>query len=258
MKLIYLILLVFAGNFANAQNLKYSIIRDDNDYETFYDSHSRMEESPLSVIRVFQKQIKLLSYVKNSFVYKIKSTGDIDTYVLIINSQLIKQALILCYDSKTKKVTSKPIKINLFWSFNNESGFEFKMLNYPKIKIEDSEGKILIHLKERVHNGNSYDAIIHKIYEVKKNFNTELQLCYEELSRTFDNQFIYRFLEKGKIISYVKIGFDNKKIGEININLETFKIINKQCIETDYCDFLLTCSNQNEEDFLKKGYNGSY
>jgi hypothetical protein len=258
MKLFYVILLVFARNIADAQNLKYSIVRDDNDYETFYENHSRREETPINVIKVFQKQIKSFSFVKNSFVYKVKSARDVDAFVLIINSQLTKRAVILCYNNKTKKIASIPINVDLFWSFNDESGFDFKMLSYPKIKFVNSKDKILLHVKERVHNGNSYDAIVHKVYEVKKDFVIELQLCYEEVSRTFDNQNIYRLLENDRIVSYIKDGFSQKKIGEIQINLETFNIINKQCFESEYCDFLLTCSNQNEEVFFKKGYKISY
>jgi hypothetical protein len=160
----------------------------------------------------------------------------------------------IAYNNLDQSLTKSPVKLDLKWGFNNESGFDFKLLDFPLIKVRNENQRSVVSLKERVHNGNIYDAVITKTYSLDNNLNFYLDFCFEENSLTFDNQKIRRIL-KDNIISVFK---ENETclefLGKIEIDIVRKKIVKRECVNDNFCQILFTSSGIEDEEIFKYGF----
>ncbi|RYJ43167.1 hypothetical protein [Flavobacterium beibuense] len=258
MKQILVVGLFLLNGLSYSQNLDKTIIRDDNDYVLYNDTNSPTESTPNEVVTEFEKVLKSIKYLKTTVLFKIKNNNDIDTYALVVNDGLNKEIFILPYNHLEKRVANNYIKINGKWGFNSENGFDFKLLDYPNIKTELIDNNLYIYLKERVHNGNSYNAVVTKVFEITKDLDLNLKFCYEEVCLTGDGIKIIRVLKEDNLFCYKNEDNKLRYIGSLVIDRENGKIESRQCDDNDLCEILFTCSGENEHSFIKSGYNFEY
>lgn len=258
MKQILIISLFFLNGVLFSQNIKKTVVRDDNDYVMYNDTFSPKEKTPEKVLNKFKNDLKSVIQLKDATSYKVHCTDKIDAYILVVNGSFVKEAYVLLYNNSNKEISTKNLKINLKWSFNSESGFDFKMMTFPNIKAELSEGKLFLYLKERVHNGNVYNAVITKIFETGEDLSMNLKYCYEDVCLISNDIKIFRKLNENKIISYKNEKDKIDYLGSFIIDKNTGRVISRDCINNIFCEFLITGSNQDEENFLQKGYNFEY
>ena len=112
----------------------------------------------------------------------------------------------------------------------------------------------LLYFKERVHDGNTYDAVINKVYDLNIDLSFNLKFCYEEAAQTFDNQIIKRVLSNDSILVYLIKDTSYEYIGKVVIDFVGKTIVKKECINDEFCQILFTASNKSEEFILKNGH----
>lgn len=261
MKALHLLIILLFTSQIYGQDFKYSIVRNDNDYVTYRDIHSFKETTPQPIVKKFKSIINGLkcdSQTVYSYSYKININENVDIYSLFVDYNFNKDCYLIAFNKTETIITEFPIVINMKWSFNNEDGFNFKLLKFPLIDIKQNDGNYTVCLKERVHNGNIYNAVIDKIYILDKYLSFNLKFCYEETSLTFDNQKIKRILNNDTILVYKENDISFEYLGKIEIDSKAKTIVKKECINDELCPILFTASGEEDEYILKNGVTIKY
>jgi hypothetical protein len=256
-RLFFISILLFIGHNVTSQ-VKQAIVRNDNDYVTYNDTYSQKEKLPSEVLKKFKSVSDTIENVRELLNYKVKVSDSIDAYILIVNSSNLRQAFIVFHNEKEHKTSSKFIGINLKWAFNNENGFDVKLLAAPLIRIETLNGKIFIYLKERTHNGNVYNAVVNKVYEITDDLVTTLKFCFEESALLEDGSKLNRILHDKEIVTYRIFRNQITKVGSITLNNTRDSIVDRICSDSNFCELLFTSSGIKDEQFLKEGYTFKY
>jgi len=261
MKIFYLLIIFLLTSQLYCQDFKYAIIRDDNDYVTYEDVQSLKEVTPPmmvkkieSIISNFKSDLKVV----HSYLYKINVDETIDIYSLFVNYNFKHDCYLMAFNKLNATITEVPIILNMKWGFNNESGFNNKLLKYPLIEVKKSESGYIVFLKERVHDGNIYNAVITKIYSLNKELAFDLKFCYEEISLTLNNQKIKRILDNNAILVFEEKDTSFEYLGRIEIDPKTKTIIKKECLSQEFCQILFTTSGKEDEYILKNGFTTEY
>lgn len=161
------------------------------------------------------------------------------------------------YDSCTNSSSTYPFIINGQWMSNQEEGFDIKLLSYPIVFDENN----FLWVKERVHNGNSYNAVIkYKLYCDKK-FNLRLVSCVEEVSLCFfpemdfeDYALFYREQDGKEVVCYIKnTSGESELVGSFSLSkrgkISKIKVYNER-----YSSFLVTSSGLRPQAFTKRSF----
>lgn len=251
---------LIACNVPNDNN--FSVVqRSDNDFVTYADTVSARNKccNKLNdhIKRIYSDTVSLLQVFKvnskhiNIFVVKIKE-----------NISSIKFDF-LAYDTKTDIISTKPVSINGKWMNNNEAGFEdeHKLLTKPLIDFIDidNDGINEIVIKERVHNGNIYNAVISHYFGLDKKMNWIKKVSIESSYIHFMyNTKIIRTLKGNYIVSEIESGQNTFLVGKTEIDIFNLTIKNKQLYLPKYKGYLLTGSGVKEDLFIREGYKFSY
>lgn len=261
MKVFNIIILTLMTNIVFSQDFEKSIVRNDNDYVTYNDNESLKEFNPKKVKEMFKliiKEIKENSKKVKFYSYKINVNENIDIYALIVDCNFKNDCYLIAYDKFRQIITINPVKLNIKWANNSESGFKDKLLYFPLLDVQELDNKHTISVKERVHNGNTYNAVINNIYILKDDLSFDLKFCYEETALTFDGHKLKRVLNNNIIYVYKQDATVLEYLGKIQIDIEAQKIIKKECVKDEFCEILFTCSGEDEENILKNGFEIKY
>lgn len=202
-------------------------------------------------------------------VYQINYNDSISIFVAKTNDVFKgRQCYIIAFDSSRKIETKAPPCINSKWLANNEIGFKerFKLYKKPFISFRDidSDGTLEISVKERVHNGNIYNALLNKFFRLDlSTMQMNLFLVLEEKYIHFmDNTCVFeRFIDNEKLI--VKKDCHEKsseKIGSALLKFEKNKVelIELKCHLPENEGLLITGSGEDPVKFINSGYEFSY
>jgi len=257
MRIFFLLLYCLLGFNLFAQSSWFAIERVDNDYVTYKDTESPRVEAPKDVIKnmsAILKSSQLPFSEKEISLYKIDIDSNIQAFVLVSHFPTYQYAYIFLYNTKEKTTSNAPVGINLKWAANNEQGFDFKMLKYPLVEIKKEDSSYKVYLKERVHNGNMYDAVITKIYNINNALSFQLAYCYESYAVLDENTYIERLL-KDNVITVFKSTVNSKEyLGSIILSDNNTKINSIVCNNENYCNILFTNSEKSNDEILKNGY----
>ncbi len=238
-------------------SLQYAIERMDNDYVTYKDTESPRSETPKSVIkktRSILNSSQLPFSEKDCSLFKINIDSNFQAFVLVANFSSYQKGYIILYNIQDEITSHTPIEVNLKWATNNEQGFDYKILKYPLVEIKKEGISYKMYLKERVHNGNMYNAVLTKVYNLDKTNSLQLLCCYESYSFINENTYIERVL-KDSIISVFKNTVTSKEyLGSIVLSDNNSKINTINCLDESYCDMIFTNSGRNPNEMLKNGY----
>lgn len=280
-KVILTILTSLIFPFAQAQNwLDTVIVRDDNNYVSYYDTVSFREKMPKNVKEElktnFNKSqdidsldfiLEVLAYEKYNLIFRIAFSEHVDLYVVkycVFNSI---EYYFFGYDKLNDKISQNPYRINGNWIDNNESGFIYKLNTEPLLLLDDNkENKHNLVLRERVHNGTSYDAIINHYILLDASMNFQLLFCIEaiyqyvnpEINKDIDAK-MYRTYFQGKVESVLRFDSqDEEIIGIFEIDIDNQIVKNRCVFNSDYENYLITGSGMDDNQFLKEGYKFHY
>jgi hypothetical protein len=188
--------------------------------------------------------------------YKIIIDSNISMYVLVATCNFQKLAFFIPYDETYQKVSSSPVQIDIKWAFENEEGFLEKLLDYPLASI-DANNKLLF-LKERVHNGNVYNAVITKVYRLNTDLSLTLKFCFESKALLNNGSEIWRRLTSDGFRCYEHSSDSMQYLGKVFADFELGKITLKDCSTNFDCNYLFTISGFPDEELLRKGYVSPY
>jgi len=261
MKTLIFLFATIVVNQIYTQNYNYSIVRVDNDYANYKDVHSIKELNPPKVIEKLKNVLNELDYslIASDFVtYKITVNSNIDLYVLLIYEFPYNLGKVFAYNKVLNEISVAPLDLNIKWGFNNEVGFTNKLLDYPLIETAIKNETIEIIIKERVHNGNIYNAVIKKHYTLNSDLSFTLDFCFEKICLLWNGQKIKRVLVNDTIFAYLDLDLSLQYIGNVQFDRKTKKVIKRECIVSEYCEVLFTSSPDEDEYFLKNGYTFFY
>lgn len=174
--IICIIALILIGGTSEASNWYDSaVVRIDNGYVTYYDSISKHKKTP-SVVRKKCKKY----YTKNNSRNQIFEINyyDITLYVVRYSGIDFEHYDIWAYNQEENRLSESPFILNGLWSADNESGFDVPIIKGQMLEI--SENNII--LRERVHNGTSYNAVLLYCITCDKNLEFNVMYCVEEIS----------------------------------------------------------------------------
>lgn len=259
------IIVIFSGALS-CQVKKSSFHRNDNDFSTYNDKNN-CEEILLSKV-AYMKIAKSIDKIKKSispikiddyYLHTIHVNDTVDIIVLSIKSFVLSEHHFFVFNTKTNKVEKSNFSINGKWSNNNEDGFDIKLMELPNIKIENQENGVFISIKERVHNGNSYNALMQKFYKIDiEKLALDLMYCLEIKAIGYNNVVIERILDGNIVKVYTRDKNMIKEIGNFTLSKD-FKIIeSKNCLDDFYCNQLVTCSGKDDQIILNEGYSFRY
>lgn len=255
-------------NALNIDNYK-AIVGKDNSFSTFTTGNEKYENLPKFVNKVISDFLVGESDGYLDVIYKINYDEEIKILVLkaTYHSKTIRYYL-FAYSEKSKKITLNPPYINGKWMENQEKGFseENRLLTPPLSFFEDidNDGDFEVVIKERVHNGNVYNAVVNKYYEVNKDdMSLNMILAIEsKYIYIMDNKcIINRQFDNNRLLVYLSCNkSDSKKIGDISIMVKEarYSVENISSEVIKYESVLLTGSGVENEAFLNKGYYSIY
>lgn len=154
----------------------YVVVRGDNDYVTYYDSMSPQKRAP-SIISEWCKKFCPDNKMKRNQIFEM-SHNDITIYSVRYSGIGFEKYYVLAYNSKSGRLSSSPFVLNGKWSADNESGFDTPILEGKMFEIK--ENNILV--RERVHNGTSYNATLLYCLSYNESLDFNIQYCIEECS----------------------------------------------------------------------------
>ena len=250
----------------SCQVKNYSLHRNDNDFATYKSEHSvQRDELPKelnrnisAIVTNIQKSIapdKLDDY----YIHKINVNDSIDIFVLSIESFSLMEHRLFLFNEKSNQISKTKIAINGKWAKNSEEGFNFKLMDLPNIEIKNQENESLLSIKERVHNGNSYDAVIQKHYYINfEKLTLDLKYCLEIKALGYDDAIIERLAEGNNVKVYKRDKNNIQEIGSFVLSKNMQAIVSKRCLDDNYCSQLITCSGLEDHIILNDGYLISY
>lgn len=252
-----------------------AIVRSDNDFATYNDKDSLRENIPEIVankIRYLLKECRtdFYRYDKSSecdyIVFRVKYTKYISVYVSKIYYQHSVRYYLVAYDSKTSRITNKPPHINGDAMENDEEGFlpEARLLEKPLISFspfDSNNCKGTVIIKQRMHNGTGYNAVIDEYYSIDAYMDLNAFLYIESKAVVYGNGrcIVNRSLKDDVIVSTIKCEDDEQpklmgkvrlEISENNVRIISIEVSDKMFENSPY---LVTASGVKKETFLNKG-----
>ncbi len=242
-----------------------AICRTDNDFTTTYDSIGKLEIVPLKVgvkINSIVDSCKNIS-INNSIdyrVFKVKYSAKVNIYILKLTMFNKIEYTFLLYNQIGNHISSLIPFINGKWMDNEEEGFyeDSKLISKPLIYFEDLTGdncKEII-IKERVHNGTAYNAVIEHIFQLDSYMNLKKLLCVESICLTMsESQTIKRKFKYGIIdVSLWEKERFIKKIASIKLSQDPYQITSRKVFDEKFDAVIISYSGVPEQLFLQKGY----
>lgn len=246
------------------------IIRHDNDFSTLQDSTVHKTESmPVNVSKkldslldynneyLFQRAFKI-QYANGIFIYVLRLKGPYDSI----------RYYLVGWNEQSDLATASCPEINGKWMENGEAGFnpksrlvKGKMIDFFDLN-QDGQNEITV--KERVHNGNMYNAVIVKYFAVDiATMAITPVMTLESVQQDFlSDCLITRVLKNETIYTYRHCSvMDEEKLGEVYLacnNLNNIVIKEKNIMNEEYEGLLVTGSGIEVASFLKNGYKFIY
>lgn len=265
------LLLCVLGCSGNGPKYKYRCVkRANNDFVTYTDSVSLLLKLPVIIEKSFDDIIDSIESVvfQNEFlVFSVTYSSEIELYILKIyrDSGLVDYFLI-AYDFESQLISKNNIQIDGKWMESNEKGFNenHKLITEPLIYFSDfnDDNKNEIIIKNRVHNGNIYNAVIENIYTISSDLKIDsllfLETKYEDI---FRQCLIVRdySLKKNELKTSL-ICDDTLTIGysKLSITYNGVEITDSTLLIPEYENLLITGSGLNSQEFIRKGYGHLY
>ena len=255
-KLIYIIILFSSCIQENISddNSLFAIKRSDNTFVSFKDTVSEKAIVPKIVEHKIRNELSKDKTGKLDNVFIITYSEKIHLYVCKIKYIYAIEYIVILHNNVLNKVSDKVIDINGTFSDNNENGFVVKLINKPLLEIVDIDGdgnkEVLI--RERKHNGTSYNAVVAKYYKIINELEFKKMILIEERNKNpMNNCIIERRLTSDFSINSFLNCKDSvlSKIGFYKIDLKTGLLYDKYIYNDEFENQLITGSGENELKF---------
>lgn len=223
-----------------------------------------------NTIKQLSKEDSLIAdeYLKKNYfskIYKWKIRNEnINIFFVVLNSVITGEGIYV-FASKNDKITNKPFFYGK-WIDENNYDINNRWLTKPLVSYHDINGdnKKELVLKEQVHNGSVYDAVIIHYLNVNESLEIKDIIHLETIARiNNDSQnYIERIPEFKandlRLLSLLKSIKDKSTYD--TLGLTTFemspmiKIKNIKVLNGKFKDLLITSSSENNDTILLNGY----
>ena len=231
------------------------VVRADNVFVSYYDSVSPRKETPATIRNVCGKYYANNDLGRNQ-IFKI-TFGTIDIYVIRNSGIDFEDYCLYAYDSLYNNLSDTPFIIKGKWSTDEESGFDKPLLKNKMIEISGNN----IILRERVHNGTSYNAVLLYSLVCNEKLDFFIKYCIEECSlccmpemKLNEYLIIRREITEGlQINCFLENGKKNKGyIGSYNLSVDG-DIIKIHVVDNKFSTWIVTTSGIDPQLFSKLG-----
>jgi hypothetical protein len=173
----------------------------------------------------------------------------------------------IIYDSKTGRITPAPVAIFAKWASGDDA-----VCHRPFVSFEDlnGDGREELVVRERTHNGTSYNACVRHYYDIGSDFSLFPKLAVEERSLQDvrpDGTWLLRRVrpispDSLVIATYLSVpGQKEREVGEVVLTKHpdatyrttSYRIVNTQVLDPEYASALITDSPAHDEEFIRTG-----
>lgn len=231
------------------------IVRPDNGYVSYIDSTSPREKAPMSIRERCSKYYFNNESGRNQ-IFKI-SLGATAIYVVRYSGIDYEDYYFFAANPLSETLSKKPFVINGKWCADNESGFDVPLLKDQMIEVSGNS----IFLRERVHNGNSYNAVLLYCLQCNTELEFSINYCVEETSLCFtpemernDYLIISRELDDSlKVDCFVENSQGRRQlIGAFSLSPDG-AVSNINVVDFDFQRVIVTTSGIKPHIFSKRG-----
>lgn len=243
----------------------YSLHRNDNDFASYNDK-LYVENVPLTkdlngkfniILEEVKKEIGSYDKLKDFYIHNVFVNDTFEMYVLTLNSFSKKEHQIYLYNKMKKQLSKGKVTVSCKYSLNGEDGFNEKLIDRPNIETRFIGNNLSFSIKKRFHNGTAYNAVIQKFYTVDlAQLSFKLSYCVEVKAISFEDDIIERIIDGDTVRVYKRNSSGIKEIGSFVISSDKQSIVSKNCLDERYCTQLVTCSEDDDQEFLIMGYSG--
>ncbi|MGB3548689.1 MAG: hypothetical protein WBA17_17080 [Saprospiraceae bacterium] len=169
-----------------------------------------------------------------------------------------------CYNLSDKSCSKSNLRIDNNWTKKGELGFDpkYTLTKEPLYGAVDinNDGIQEIFVKERTHNGTTYNASLIRYFEILNDGKFNQILVHEDKTvHPIENCLIERIIGKNYIVEVKSKCFDGRKpedVGSYRITWtgNTPIIISKKIFIEFYGELLITGSDTPDSIFLRQGY----
>lgn len=262
-KILILVFLITILSVTSAQSwLSHVICRNDNTYVSYMDSTSPR----INIQEIIQKELRNFFYTdmdtlcfNDNLIFKIKYSENVDIY--IVKCYFVDNILyyFFPYNKSVNYLDTNPYIIHGKWMENNEMGFwdQNKLISGSLVSFKRNCDKIMI-LKERIHNGTSYNAVVDHYMIVKKNkikllYNIESVSLYTDPLMSINQCCYVQRNEKDNLVTSILVCSDsNVVIGKFNI--DHYKLKNIEVKNKQYKIYIITSSGIPNKKFFKQNF----
>jgi len=264
-KKLFIFSFILSSNWCISQSIRkpLAIIRSDNSFVTYVDSSSATEALPENIQEKISAIKPKSSATDSIHIFKVVFDSKVSIYIVKFENFNDIRYKFIAYNKLTGQLTNEPPEINGKWMENNEAGFnkENRLLSSPLIFFEDinQDGKKEIAVKERVHDGNVYNAVVTNYFSLESNEEFKKLISIETKQRTLDGCIISRFYQNNYIYSDITCDSSVSKLGKVQVDFKSYPFIKSRVTyKQEYNNLLITGSGLKENNFLKNGYIYSY
>lgn len=233
------------------------VVRNDNSFVTFFDSISQTKPTP-TIVKNICRQHYMDDFLERNQIFEV-AFNNIFIYVIRYAGIGFENYELYAYDPRSNRLSEKPFELSGKWSADNESGFSKPILEGKMMEITGEK----LFLKERVHNGNSYNAVL--LYVLRCNIQLEFELlyCVEECAllnmpeMSSDDILVIRrkINENLKVNCYKESANEEKQIIGCFSLSEDGIVSEIEIFDSTYKRWIVTVSGVDFLFFSKKGYN---
>ena len=252
--LIACVLIGFSMKLLGQTVIDSAILRIDNDYCTYFDTLSCKTALPAKVLMIFQDKYPTDKYHITQ-IFEI----NYNQYLLFVvrNNEIVvldflsspinyfEEYHFWVYNPKSSTISSNPFVINGQFMVDQEYGFDVKLLSEPLVCVED-DGCLWI--KERKHNGNSYNAVVRLKLKCDNKLALKIEQCVEEVSLCHfpnmgnnEHALIYRKQNGKDYVSTLTMGDETKAIGSFSLSKKG-RAYNIKVLDDQYSKLIITSS----------------
>lgn len=203
-------------------------------------------------------------------VIRLSAYGELELYIFEIKYLFSNFYGFILYNPTENIITDSPPQIYGKWMEGDWGG----NLKKPIVSFDNNigNGKYKLIIKERVHNGTMYNAVMCRYYAIADNLSlipilnieTELLDLYTEKEHGVIHRNVKRKSQKELLLTVVLNirGKDPLAVGEAVLRqddeLSPFRIVSRKVFINKYDKLLLTGSEEEETAILQRGYNLYY
>lgn len=243
----YILALLFLVSCKQKNGLKHNVFPNVVSKEYI---ELKQEQVLINKINLPKKLKEEINSKERYTILKLSSINyNFDFYIIMFEKS---DYLIIAYNKQTNKFSDIPLELNPSEYNHDERGYNSKLilLKEPFYYLYDikSNNRYSFVIKSRVHNGNTYNAVIENFYDIDSiSENIHKYLSFESISYfPFERVYIIRYINKDIVKVYAGENMQDSShlVGLYNYRIDSCKLkpYNIHIFDSLFENLMITCS----------------